>query len=220
MLAEQTSLVPSATISARSFEYSSGPFRLEGSLYSLGVGLTGIMNRVYLDISAERNLEPGEQNASTDLSPSGIEFNRQDTSLALGYAVNDSISVFGGYKHGKTTITVPGTLTVRELATSLKGQGPYFGAGGGWQVKDWGFFSFSAAYARLDAILQDQNAVEYDGNASGTSLGLEWKASLDKNLYYELAITHHHYFYQDFPEFGSDVTERILSLKLGIGYHF
>jgi long-subunit fatty acid transport protein len=218
MAAGQTVLMPSLGLAARSFEYSSGASQVEGDLLSLGLGLTAINGRFYGDLSWERNLAPGSDSRNT-LTNGELDIERQDFALSLGYSVNDTLSLFAGYKFGKTRLSAL-IEAQREVAVSLKGQGPYLGAGAGWRFGGQGMLAFSAAYAMLDASFQNHLGNSTSGSAFGTSLGLEWKAPLSKIWQYELGLTHHHYFYQDFGNSDFDITERILSLKAGLAYRF
>lgn len=218
--ADEVFIIPNAFISQRNFQYSVGNGGVSGSIQSLGVGVTGTYQRFYLDIVAEKNLKPSQESTTNLLFTNTVDFDREDLSASFGYSINESLSAFTGYKYGRTTITARHPSPFAGERISLQGQGAFIGAGGGWQVRDWGFLSFSAAYARLSADYDDLVVHRSHGNATGTSLGLKWKAQLTKQWYYDLAILRHDYYYQHFSRIDTNISEQILSFRLGMGYRF
>lgn len=211
----QITFIPKIFISYRDFEYTTGNASLSGDWFSLGVGLTSSYRRFYLDINAEMNPTTNEEYdddlfAITDT----VEYDRSDMALSLGYAINESISTFVGYKYGKTIISIP------EGEISLKGQGMFFGAGGRFAVRDWGYLSFSAAYAYMEATYKDLTVARDNGDASGTSLVLQWQAPLTQRITYNFSIRRHDYDYENFNYREGSITEQIVSIRLGIAYRF
>jgi len=219
-LAEESWIIPNFLVSSRTFEYSVVHGNVRGQINSLGGGVTGIVaQRFYIDLSGERNIYTSEESIINGLHNT-IEFERTDIAASIGYAVNDSISTFVGYKYGKSTLTELDFSPFAGAKTSLEGQGPFIGAGGGWKVKDWGTFSFSAAYAKMATSYNSHTLGTTKGDASGTSLTIKWKAPLTNNLFYDLSLIRHDYYYENFPKLDSDISEQILSLRLGISYRF
>jgi hypothetical protein len=218
-IAQEILVIPNAFFSKRNFEYTVTNGNVSGHIDSLGGGITGIYQRFYIDLSGERNFSTNEESIINGLSNT-IEFERTDFAASLGYAVNDSISTFGGYKYGKSTLTELEFSPLAGAKTSLEGKGIFIGAGGGWTVKDWGTFSFSAAFAKMIANYQDSFVENNQGKASGTSLGIEFQSPLTNHLYYDLSMIRHDYYYEDFPKLGSDISEQILSFKIGLSYRF
>lgn len=218
-IAQENWIIPNFFISSRNFEYSVVNGNVHGHINSLGIGVTGIYQRFYIDLSGERNLSVNEESIINGLSNT-IEFERTDFAASIGYAVNKSISTFMGYKYGKSTLIELAFSPFAGGKTSLEGKGFFIGAGGGWAVKDWGTFSFSAAYARMVATYDSFNNDTTEGDADGTSLGIKWKAPLTKNLYYDLSLKRHDYYYEDFPKFASDISEQIFSVQAGLSYRF
>ena len=218
-LAQELLIIPNIFVSSRNFEYSILNTGVNGHISSLGGGVTGIYQRFYLDLSGERSLSANEESIISGWS-NKIEFKRTDFAASIGYAINDSISTFGGYKYGKSTLTELPPSPFVGAKTSLEGQGLFIGAGGGWPVKDWGTLSFSAAYARMVANYKNFIIGNTRGDASGTSLGIEWKAPLKKNFYYDLSLTRHDYYYEDFPAIDFDISEQILSVRIRLSYQF
>lgn len=213
-------VVPNLFLSTRNFDYSVYNGGVSGSIRSLGGGLTVVYHPFYFDIAGERNINTPPEPTKNLLETNQVEFDRTDLTTTFGYAVNDFVSVFSGYKSGKSTITALEPSPFMGAKISLEGKGFFIGAGGRWAVKDWGFLSFSAAYAYMMALYKDLAYQTVEGNASGTSLGVHWKSSLTKHLYYDVSIIHHDYYYEDFDKFEWDISEKILSYRIGLSYRF
>lgn len=216
---EDMQFIPSVYLSRRDFQYRAGSGKVDSQLYSLGGGLTVTAGRFYAGLSGESNITSDDE-AANNLFAERLQFDREDAAISLGYSVNESISVFTGYKYGKTILSIPGTLSRTEQSATLQGNGLFVGAGGGWEVKDWGVFSFSAAYANMDAKYADPINLQSDGIASGTSLSIAWKGPITKEMYYDLALIRHHYYYEEFNHFDNPITETIISLQAGLSYRF
>jgi hypothetical protein len=220
VLAREFTIVPSLFISTRNFEYSVFNGSVSGHINSAGGGITGIYRRFYIDIAGERNFTTSEESTLDGLY-NDVKFERSDFAASIGYAVNDAISTFLGYKYGKSTLTQLYPSLFAGAKTSLEGNGIFVGAGGGFAVGTWGTLSFSAAYAKMIATYNSFDLGSTDeGDASGTSLRVEWKAPLIKSLYYDLSVIHHSYYYEDFAKLTSDISEEILSIRLGLSYRF
>jgi hypothetical protein len=218
-LAQQFLVIPNVFFSNRNFEYSVPNGNVSGHISSLGGGITGIYQHFYIDLSGERNLNTNEESIIDGLYNT-IKFERTDFAASVGYAINESISTFLGYKYGKSTLTELLPSPFAGAKTSLEGNGWFVGAGGGWPVKSWGTFSFSAAYVKMIADYNSFAPVSTEGEASGSSLGVKWKAPLGKHLYYDLSLIRHDYYYEDFDKIDYDISEQILSFRLGLSYHF
>lgn len=213
--ADSINFMPNLFASYRDFTYSTGNTDVGANLYSVGVGLTATYRRFYMDISYETNPSSGKEHQENNT----VYFERRDVATSVGYAVNDSISIFGGYKYGQTRLVSPPSAIAAGTEVSLEGRGFYIGAGAGWQIEHWGFLSFSAAYANLKANYEDLTFLSEEGNASGTSLSIKWKGSLSENLSYDVSLIRHDYYYEDF-ETIDNISEQILSWRAGLAYRF
>ncbi|MCK5877627.1 MAG: hypothetical protein KAG43_08325 [Candidatus Marithrix sp.] len=220
-LAQEWWIIPKVFVASRTFEYSVYNGNIKGNIYSIGGGLTGIYKDFYIDLFSERNINTNEESIINGLRDT-VEFERTDFTTTFGYAVNKSMSVFTGYKYGKSTLTELDFSPFYGAKTSLEGKGIFIGAGSGWRVEDWGTFSFSAAYAKLQASYDSFDLGLTKGDADGTSLSMKWKnaVTIIPNLYYQLAIIRHEYYYEDFKRINFDISEQILSYHFGISYQF
>jgi hypothetical protein len=211
--------IPTVYIAAKNFNYSADNGGVSGRITSLGLQFTGVYDEFYLSIAAEKNPRPSEQ-STRNLVFNRVNFDRSDVTISLGYEVNPFIRTFTGYKYGKTTLTELAYSPLANAKTSLEGHGIFFGAGGGWEVKNWGFISFSAAYAMLQANYASPLTGKLRGDSSGTSLTLGWKAAITSRLAYDILLTRHDYYYENFNQFDSDISERFFSIRLGLSYVF
>ncbi|MDM8567913.1 hypothetical protein QUF50_00065 [Thiotrichales bacterium HSG1] len=212
-------IVPKIFVASRTFEYSVYNGNIKGNIRSVGGGITGIYKNFYVDLFSERNVDTNEESIIGGLRDT-IEFERTDLTAAFGYAIDESMSVFTGYKYGKSTLTELNFSPFAGAKTSLEGKGFFIGVGSGWKVKDWGMFSFSAAYAKLQASYDSFDIGLTKGDADGTSLSIKWKGIIATNLYYQLAVIRHDYYYEDFKKINFDISEQIVSYHLGISYQF
>ncbi|MEM7017921.1 MAG: hypothetical protein AAF512_11375 [Pseudomonadota bacterium] len=207
-------VTPELSVSFRNFEYSADTTDIDGDIFSLRFGASVAYKNYYLDITGETNLGSGDTNI-TD-----VDFDRQDATLTFGYGLSETISIFLGYKHGETTIQAPADVVGSKI--TLTGNGFFAGAGGVWPVKDLGAFSFSAAFAVMDASYnQPPTFGKTSGDATGTSLSLAWNGVINRHFLYHVTIHRHDYFYEDFGEqLTFDISENVLSLSTGISYRF
>lgn len=213
----ELTLIPNVFASYRDFEYSIGGGGIDNKLYSLGIGLTATYGRFYLDISGEKNPASGKEPNENG----NAYFEREDAAVSIGYGINESISVFAGYKYGETSIVSPPSAIAIGSQVSLEGRGLFIGAGGGWTVGQHNLLSFSAAYAMMRAQYYDSSFVsDTQGDASGTSLGLRWKGWLSQHLSYDLSLIRHDYYYEDFDLLSLDISEQILSIRAGLSYQW
>jgi len=217
--AEQFLFIPTVYIASKNFDYSVNNGGVDGQLTSLGVQFTGVYDKFYVSLSAEENPATTEQ-STKNLLFNKVNIDRTDFALSLGYEVNPFIRIFTGYKYGKTTLTELPFSPYPHAKTSLEGKGIFIGAGGSWKVKDWGFVSFSAAYAQLNATYESPLVESVDGESSGTSLTLGWKAPITSKLAYEILVTRHDYYYEDFAQFETELSEQFLSVRFGLSYVF
>jgi len=212
-------ILPSISISNRQFDYVSNDNTVAGDIVTGGLGLSLTYQRFYADFKVESNLSSQNENASNLVNiDNAISFKRRDFTLSTGYALENTFILFVGYKRGETTID--SSRAGANNSISLTGKGFFLGAGAGAQIRDWGLLSFSAAYADLNAEYQDNFTPTIQGNASGTSLSLSWKAAVNKNLDYNLALIRHDYAYAGFPRSNFRIQENILSLRFSLAYHF
>jgi hypothetical protein len=217
--AEEILFIPTGYIASKNFEYSTDNGGVSGLITSLGLQFTGVYDRFYITLSGEENPATAEE-STKNLLFNKVNVDRTDLAISFGYEVNPSIRTFAGYKYGKTTLTELPYSPYPHAKTSLESKGVFIGAGGGWEVKDKGFISFSSAYAMLDATYANPTIESVEGKSSGTSLTVGWKAPITPKLAYEVLLTRHDYYYEDFAQYEYDISEQFLSLRIGLSYIF
>ncbi len=158
------------------------------------------VGKVELSI-AEQNVESsvpftrGNSALNTDVE-------REDYSIALGYKLNDVISIFGGFMAGKTTLLPDYCTGCNNLASIMQDDGfgeyqqayeemGFFGGvSTGWNVGP-GRMGISVAYALMDGKYSDNYRdsygtaeFDYEGDSKGLSAALSWTAPITTRLFY------------------------------------
>ncbi len=202
----------------RNFDYTAGVTGVEGHVLSLGFGLTTTHKNFYSHVFTEKNLRPTEER-TTNLVANTVTFERKDSSLSFGYALNPTLSVFSGYKIGETAITALNSSDLRGNFIRLNAKGPFVGAGAAWPIGG-GMLSFSAGFAWMRASYKQSNIPTTRGNATGASLSLHWKAPLKDRWAYEIGLFRHSYFYDKLDRSEGSINEHIFSIRTGLSYQF
>ncbi len=162
---------------------------------------------------------------------------RRDYDLTVGYQLNENISVFLGYKSGKTDLDVLGRDEDEPYSDSeyYEQSGPFVGINFGWRPTENGKLDVSLAYADLDAENrffadndgqdEDEEAPEFDdisgrnsGSSDGYSLSISWTMPLTGNLLFRTKFRHNSYE-QDIRVDGqtfNGITEESSMLLVGI----
>lgn len=215
---EKIKLTPKVYTAYRDFDYSAGITGVQGQVFSLGLGLTSTYKRFYTHIFTERNLSP-TQERTTNLVANTIHFERKDSSISLGYALNSTISVFTGYKMGETAITALDGSDLQGNFIRLSAKGGFIGAGAGFPINK-GILSFSAGFAWMQATYKQSNEASTKGNATGASLSIHWQAPITDKLAYEVGLFRHSYFYDKLDQSEGSINEHIVSIRAGLSYRF
>ena len=211
-------ITPKIYSAYRVFDYTAGITGVEAQVFSLGLGLTSTYKKFYSHIFTEKNLSPSEER-TTNLVANTITFERKDSSVSIGYALNPSISVFTGYKVAETAITALDNSNLQGNFIRLNAKGFFVGAGAGLPFKN-GLLSFSAAYALMRATFKQSNKINTRGNAVGASLSVQWQAPLTKQWFYQVGVFRHSYFYDKLDQTEGSINEHIVSIRASIGYRF
>lgn len=167
------------------------------------------------------------------------EADRRDLDIAIGRQVTDRIGVFAGWKDGRTELRLEPRDEDLPPGRERYGQeGPYLGASFTQRTEDYGSFSFSLAYAWLDAdnrFVADPDGAdegelpEFDdltgnvnGDARGFSYGLAWTKPLGAELLYRAQLKVNDYEQDlDFGGLNFDgVDQRFTSFTIGLSYVF
>ncbi|MFL6624666.1 MAG: hypothetical protein ACJ8NR_18905 [Sulfurifustis sp.] len=172
--------------------------------------------------------EPGISDAGS-VSADVLDFSRTDSTVTLGYRINDSFNLFAGYTK------VANHFTETRLVTDFMGNffftvtlidyteaGPFAGVAYTKRFADKGSLSLSLGYAKLDGTLKFEvhpsgSTDEVTGDTTGLSYGLTWSGTLTGSLGYRVGIKGTQY---KMKASDSDITERYTNLFIGITNYF
>ncbi len=217
----------------------------------LGLGVTLGYNNWSIDAYAQQSFkghdsifeqsslvesETMTMDSTTDLTREDYAVNLSYKTKALfGYEMSGFLSVFAGYKYGKTDITGPQRRTFENPLSfhriyfyekSFKTNGYSIGGGYSWPIgKSGGLLGIKGAFATLDG--------DYDSNELGvvttptsfTWISINWSSALSKKVTYAFSLDAQNYAMEATPTDQPGVTlssieERIISLKALLSYTF
>lgn len=180
----------------------------------------GVSARVgYSDFYAAVNLASSLSDA--DVSEEGEigDASRTDMDVTIGWNINPSLTVFGGYKTGETEIDFRVRDSVLEdvndpnvqssFTDSFEESGLFFGVAYGVSLQDAGQLSFSIAYADMDADnklvatvdeTEDDGDVDFDdlsgtysGDVDGYSAAAVWSIPVGERMVYQALVRYNRY---------------------------
>ena len=111
-------------------------------------------------------------------------------------------------------------------------RGPFAGLRYGWQIRDAGMLSASAAFAHMQGNYHDNLDVpatpnfNYNGSSSGTSLGLTWTSPLNDNSSYFIDLRRQEYrmdgdnSYRTSANKHVQTDETMTGLTIGLNYYY
>ncbi len=202
------------------------------------LGLTWVSPKgIYVDLSGQWS----GRNATHDLWKDSTVTQKQDFThdtytLTAGYshslASGLSISGFGGYTHGKTTLAapkgavIPGGFTLLFSEDVFQSNGIFIGVGTGMAAIG-GTVSASVAIAAMKGTWKDNNGFNNDADYTfGFSLGGGYTYPITPSLGVTADFRYQQYRY-DFGVINATVTqpayavtEKIASLGVKLGYRF
>jgi hypothetical protein len=179
-----------------------------------------------------------DENLTVKVPSAFQNFDRQDYFVSLGYAITDKLSAFVGYKGSEQSVDLPTSFGLKDehnndlvgfdsLSSNFdyEAKGPFVGVAYGWRLAE-GVLSFNFAYAYLEATYNSKYTLRMEGgstqyfefdainhDATGTTLGMKWRAPITNNLSYSATLSGYQY--------NCDVVkETIISLQAGLMYNF
>jgi len=183
------------------------------------------------------------------INDSEIKVDREDMSFTAGYNIWKRMNLFVGYMEGETTITPDPYCTdfpacsrinaagfnvfqdADEYQQIYKEEGPFIGLSYAWQIAEVGTLSASAAYADMSGSFEDNffdGEFDYEGDATGTSLGLTWTQPMGEWSSYFIDLRRQAYSMSGVDKSGgSDVVaskvetdETMVGLTAGVQFYF
>jgi len=176
------------------------------SLMEIGFTVGAVWSDFSLILNHSTNLS--EEDEDIDISLNSVKsstkasFDREDTTITLGWSIMDGVSVFTGYKYGETTTDGDGV----NFKETFEEDGPFVGAS--YSIPfEAGNLTFSAAYASMDGDFKSnqeieiltglvnitQNSLKYKGDTTGLSFGASWSGELTDNMIYTVSLKHQKY---------------------------
>lgn len=168
---------------------------LSVDLTSFGLGLTFSGDILFLDLSNNGVIESAESSISTNQDFDSFQYNfngtydieRDDTAITVGAALENGLTIFGGLKHGRTTVArtsydwsltdYDGQVFVggssdeypysdTSYVTQYDGEGYFLGASYFFTVGDIAGLTLSAAYTSQSAFRRIRSTYvnEFDAN--------------------------------------------------------
>src|SRR5690606_30306256 len=221
---------------------------LSAVLPVLNVQVVGFYDQLYVALKVETSLATDDVSSdvpfTTESTSLTTEVTRSDYSIALGYKLQDSLSLFAGYMAGETELTPAscsdGSCTNPASEMRRDGFGTYrqiyqeegffAGASYGWGLGP-GRLNASLAYAMMDGEYSDnfrdedgQQKFRYEGDSDGVSAALTWVAPLTESVAYYVdgRMQQYEMDAEDksgiarFADSRVETVERILGITLGI----
>ena len=183
-----------------------------------GFGATIASDNIYVDLAYNTSLGATHENGSVD-----DDFKRTDITITVGAGLKYGISIFGGYKTGKTEYSY--TTEPNYTRLTFEAKGPFFGASMSF-LRD-SALSVNVAIALLEGELTDNDTFfpPFDATADSTgfSLGIGYNHSLTKGTGLILKSTFQAYSFKDWvdPNYTiSDMDEKIFSTDISYYVNF
>jgi hypothetical protein len=189
----------------------------DDNLIFLGGGVAANYRRYFADIYFQQSAE-GEVFVGETAQTFGFGLNpqRQDLSVSVGFSILPYLAAFAGYKYGKTEndgSIFDGGLSAGDpfptgipFSQKFEEQGPFIGAVFGWIFGNKGRLTANIAVSFLEA---DENASltrqdggintrSLSGDAIGVSYGLGWHSSITDRLGYAINLKGYNYSFENF----------------------
>lgn len=236
-------------------------FSVSSFMPFVGGGVTVFLDRFFLDLYAQGAFNGEDsisqqnfQGSQAGDSPAGLfstnendEFDRQEYSVSLGYAVTPSTALYFGYKRAEFSIEGTGDITANIGGTNLgtlpwqatvdyTNDGFFIGGVQAWNV-DWkgpirGALSLNFGVGFLSGDIEQTSQIadgppselEFEGDTVGLNLGANWKAPITKKLAYSIGVSGYQYnFDADRPTGGTaaaNFSEALIKFSVGLSYLF
>ncbi|RUM95004.1 MAG: hypothetical protein DSZ28_00275 [Thiothrix sp.] len=201
-------------------------YTLESILPFVGGGITVFEKQFFFDLYLQKafsgsdetsNFYEGDSDSSrTSNEKINSDFERDELSLSVGYAVGNQGALFLGYRRSTTNFidifTKTGTYSNNSVFTEngtrdigLKQSGYFLGGAYAFPISEQTAITLNAALAFLDGEYDvrflsvrvsstndseetDDDAARYDGDTVGLNLGVSWKGRMFESVDYTLGL--------------------------------
>lgn len=175
-------VVPGVSYGYKNANYKITGVELSPQFIFLDTSLSIISGKFYVSANYDASIKDDMQITNETV----ISFSREDYAVTAGYGVWKKVSLFAGYKSGKTevvTIDDPGGDPNTRI--KFEEDGPFVGLTVSHNVSDTSSLGLSIAYASLDG--SNFNG-EDKGDTTGLSVGLTLSGSLSENVDYQVGL--------------------------------
>jgi hypothetical protein len=174
------------------------------------------------------------------------DWDREEYSLAVGYAVTDSFVLFAGYRLSDTEFdtefSAAGIPNVGTFTFDNEQDGPFVGANYGWRIEQGevldGTLALNLSAAYLDAEITStfesrfiglQSPGGLTGDTVGITAGVTWVSKLIEptgqglfanGLNYTLGIDGYTYDFEDDVDVGTEFSETVVRGSAGLSLPF
>jgi hypothetical protein len=216
---------PRASLGYASYELkftgSGGGSLADSSYLTGGFGATIAKDNLYFDLAYNTSLSASYDNFGTD-----DDFKRTDLSLTAGLALDGGVTVFAGYKTGKSEYT--DTIDPDISLITFEASGLFFGAGLSNSIDDNSTISFNAAIALLNGDFKDNDTFNPPFNASadtvGFSIGAGYNYFINNNSGIGLKGSYQYYNFVDWTDANypgiPDTAETLISIDVSYFANF
>lgn len=199
-------VVAGGTINYKRLEFDVTDETFKPNLITFDLSFTGVYKSFYASVNYDKSIQddyiymydPGAGQDDTIL-----QISREDAGLTIGYNFPNSVTVFGGYIDGATTVYLQGNQLALpsepERFNSIFDftmQGPFLGVGYAMPVGQKNTLSFNIAYADMDgSLILDSGAdkQEAEGESSGFSYGISLSGPVTETVSYRIGLKANRY---------------------------
>lgn len=212
---------------------------------SFDLNILGSWQHYYLafDISKSFDTQDGSFNATyTDINTNSqgeasFSFDRNDYSLTFGWLMADELSLFAGYKSGRTLTSRPGrtidetnVIRATDISSEFAESGPFIGASYNKRLGH-GIFVLTGAYAYMsgdfhaegDELIADnqvppndfaatEKALSYDGHTNGLNFNISWNVPVSDHTSYYFGAKYQRYEFSA----DTDITWEFYDRRFGL----
>jgi hypothetical protein len=232
-------------------------FSVNSFMPFVGGGISVFLDRFFLDLYAQAAFN-GDDSISQngfdadlteqldpvvflDESNEDDEFDRQEYSASLGYALTPSTALYVGYKRVEFSFDGVGEISDNAGTTNVpwksnldySSDGFFIGGVQAWNV-DWkgpfrGALSVNLGVGFLNGTIDSSVQVGTDpvedlpettGDSVGLNVGAAWKAPITKKLAYSIGVNGYQYNYDADQENAADFSEALVRFTAGLSYSF
>lgn len=208
--------------------------RFDVDMASASLGLTASYEDYYLTLNFEDSIDESFTSTTIPFAGTQAAVKYEDLDIIFGTHVVFGIKTFLGYSKDEViSKTVTSTLAAQSprYVQTFKEDGFFVGASYSLPIYDKGTVSFSASYAFLDGVYDDNFTspgldFEYEGDSEGSNVELVWRAPLTEKMSYFVDLRYQVYSFEGDDGNGNfrgskvEIEKKIGSYGAGLQWNF